>query len=153
MITGIPDLYVVINGFIPVLLEAKWLGEVNVNFKRKVNYSPMQIKWITDCNQVQPFTALGIIGVKYDKYSYECFIQEVHKGDNYLSSQAKERIYYEEGKFNVIKLFEKIGIPKVNKEVVHMEHSDIATTLHRGPINQESLESEFELADRTQKPI
>jgi len=126
MIAGIPDLYVVINGFIPVLLEAKWLGEVNqAKFTRKVAYSEIQKHWITECNKVQPYTALGLVGLKYGRSLYSCYIQEVYKGDNYISSTTEHFVNMVDSHFDVIQLFELIKVPKVNKEVIHMVHSDI----------------------------
>lgn len=125
MIAGIPDLYVVINGFIPVLLEAKWLGEIKKTpFSRKVNYTEMQKHWITECNRVQPYTALGLVGVKYGKSLCSCYIQEVSKEDNYITSSAEHFVNMVDKHFDVIQLFELIKVPKVNKEVIHMVHSD-----------------------------
>lgn len=122
MISGIPDLYVVINGFIPVLLEAKWLGEITkVPFKRKINYSEIQKHWITECNKVQPLTALGLVGCKYGKTLYSCYIQEVIKEDNYITSSTEHFVNMVDKHFDVIQLFEMINIPKVNQSVVERE--------------------------------
>lgn len=126
MISGIPDLYVVINGFIPVLLEAKWLGEITrTPFSRKVNYSEIQKHWITECNRVQPNTAFGLVGCKYGRSLYSCYIQEVSKEDNYITSTTEHFVNMVDKHFDVIQLFELIKVPKVNKEVITMVHSDI----------------------------
>jgi len=124
MIVGIPDLYVVINGFMPVLLEAKWLGVVNhYPFKRKIEYTEMQKKWIVDCCEVRRYSALGLIGYKYGdkKNSYEAHIQEVVRDKNYIDDRSKNYVSYKDGVFDVIQLFEKINVPKVNGNLTNQE--------------------------------
>lgn len=65
MISGIPDLYCIMPGFVPVLIEAKWLGTLNDKFKRKIQYTPMQRMVLDEVNTVYPNAALGLIGFKY----------------------------------------------------------------------------------------
>lgn len=71
MVVGIPDLYVVIPGYIPILLEAKWLGDIKKpTFKRKINYSPLQQNFLNECNRVNNYSAFGLIGFKYQSFTY-----------------------------------------------------------------------------------
>jgi hypothetical protein len=66
MISGLPDLYIVLPGYLPVLLEAKWLGEIKrESFSRKPQFTELQAHWIKSCDDVVPFSAMGLIGFKY----------------------------------------------------------------------------------------
>jgi hypothetical protein len=71
---GLPDLYVVMPGFAPLLLEAKWIKNTSQGFKRKIPYSPMQRNFFNNCNTVVSNAAIGIIGFKLDKITYMCII-------------------------------------------------------------------------------
>lgn len=62
MLPGIPDLYVVMPGFAPVLLEAKWLKEVPLRFKRTLKFTELQKNFINHCNKVLNGSAWGLIG-------------------------------------------------------------------------------------------
>lgn len=75
MLAGIPDLYCILPGYIPILLEAKWLGEINsVVFNRKIPYSPLQVHWMEECNKVNPFSAFGLIGFKRNGTVYAVLV-------------------------------------------------------------------------------
>jgi len=133
MVSGTPDAYILMPNFIPVLIEMKWLGEITKTpFSRKVNYTEMQKHWITECNKVQPFTALGLVGLKYGKSLYSCYIQEVYKGDNYINSTTEHFVNMVDKHFDVIQLFELIKVPKVSKEVIHTAHSGINVQPNQG---------------------
>lgn len=118
MLAGIPDLYVVMPGYLPVLLEAKWLGEVNPDkFKRKVRYSPLQVVWIKECHSIVNYSALGLVGfrtgkriiaalVPYDTEYFECITQNVLLDGNTVALT--------DGEFSVMSLFEQVPIPRLN---------------------------------------
>lgn len=66
MLAGIPDLYVVMPEYMPVLLEAKWLGEITRDsFKRKLPFTDLQVEWIKQCHNICAFSAMGLIGFNY----------------------------------------------------------------------------------------
>jgi hypothetical protein len=129
LLVGIPDLYVIIPGYMPVLLEAKWLGQIRINrFSRKMNYTETQIRWIRECCEVQEFAALGLAGYQQEnnitavmlKYGTPEFYQ-VSNGSIYNCGLST--IYKHSQIFDVPYMFEKAGIPKlkVNKgtELLH----------------------------------
>lgn len=72
---GIPDIYCVMPGYAPVLLEAKLIKNVKANFKRTIHYSRLQTELLTKCNQVniQP-VAFGLIFVN----GYHCAAKLMH---------------------------------------------------------------------------
>ena len=66
MLAGIPDLYIVMPSYIPILLEAKWLGEIKrEKFSRTPQFSPMQIDFLQSCHEVSPYSAMGALGFIY----------------------------------------------------------------------------------------
>lgn len=67
MLAGIPDLYIVMPSYIPILLECKWLGEIKrEKFSRTPQFSPMQINFLKSCHDISPYSAMGGIGFIYD---------------------------------------------------------------------------------------
>lgn len=112
MISGIPDLYVIMRGFMPVLLEAKFLGKVKVGFQRKIKYSPMQRFWMGECNKVYPCTALGLIG--YQIGSYIMCSLESHDAEHVHYGTYAESLMPGSRLFNVHRLFTNSCIAKIN---------------------------------------
>lgn len=62
MISGIPDLYVIMPGYCPILLEAKWLGKVKYSFSQTIKYTKLQNFYLNEICQVKDYTAMGLIG-------------------------------------------------------------------------------------------
>lgn len=111
---GTPDLYVIIPGYVPVLLEAKYLGTVNnLKFKRKLQFTPMQRHYLKECCRVADHTALGLIGFKYKKMHVAVLVSpdEEHLSNDFDSYPW---IHYVGGTFNVLDLFSMSSIPKMN---------------------------------------
>lgn len=65
MLPGIPDLYVVMPGYVPVLLEAKLLKNLSDRFNITPRFTEMQKNFINNCNKVLPGSAFGLICMKY----------------------------------------------------------------------------------------
>lgn len=61
MVNGLPDLYVAMPGFIPILLEAKWM---QFGPTRKINITPLQRKTLEHCNNATPYSAFILCGYK-----------------------------------------------------------------------------------------
>ena len=110
MISGLPDLYVSMPGYTPLILEAKWFGEVKIcRFSRKIPYSKMQLNNLNDINKVNDYTAMGLMGFKYGG---ECMCALVHPRFEYLDSESffikLEKI------FDVKQLLSKHPIPRIS---------------------------------------
>lgn len=138
LMPGIPDLYVIIPGYMPVLLEAKWLGSVGERFHRKMNYTAQQIEYIRACCEVHPYAAFGLAGMHRGngrsisavllKYGtplfyrvdsscfYECGTDHIEKASLY---------------FNVPAMFEKAQIPKLSINKVGTELIKYSLTAER----------------------
>lgn len=114
VLPGIPDMYVILPNYMPVLLEAKWLGSIpRAKFKRKLQFSPMQLSYANKLNAVQPFAMMGLIGLIYNKITY-CVLTPIHPTENYLESTFfadYNRATRQEGRFDVKSLFERSPIP------------------------------------------
>lgn len=52
LMNGLPDLYCAMPGYIPLLLELKWMKIANGVFNRKIPYRPMQQEILNNCNKV-----------------------------------------------------------------------------------------------------
>lgn len=128
MIAGIPDLFVVMPGYMPVLLEAKWLGEIKrERFSRKLNFTPLQILWIKECHEVNPYTAMGLIGFIYKDQIHAClvtygtpmFYQFSHC---FLTDCAYAPLLAQTKVFDVPEMFSDVPIPKINQlqqKIIH----------------------------------
>lgn len=133
MLIGIPDLYVIMPGYMPVLLEAKWLGKIiRSHFHRKLQFTDMQINYINECCNVQHLAAFGLIGlIHYDeitailvKYGTPLFYI---LDSSYLNECGYSKLYTKGGKthqvFDIPKMFEIAQIPKINiNKPIHISH-------------------------------
>jgi len=119
MVVGIPDLFVVMPSYMAILLEAKWLGEINKdNFSRKVPFTAMQLNWIETCHKINPYTAMGLIGFIYNKNIHACLVAYgtpiFSQFDNTFLTTCAYSIRSKETKlFDVSAMFEKVPIPKL----------------------------------------
>ena len=114
VLPGIPDLYIILPNYMPVLLEAKWLGSIpRTKFKRKIQYSPMQLSYANRLNTVQPYAMMGLIGLIYNKKTY-AVLTPINPTENYLESTFFEdynKVARQEGRFDVQSLFAGSSIP------------------------------------------
>lgn len=118
MISGLPDLYCIMPGYIPVLLEAKYLGEVGDIFKRKIQYRPLQKFWLDGCNKIYQYAAWGLVGFFHKNMYYCCLI---HPEYTHIDSSLNFRdLFYVSNvtkkEFNLTELFEKSCIGKIEKQ-------------------------------------
>lgn len=107
MISGIPDLYVIMPGFVPLLLEAKWFGEVSSTFIRKIPYTKAQLFMLQNVHRVGPGTAFGLIGYKLDGKYYATLVDPIYESCTY----HQQSVIYAEKAFDVLKLLRYNGVP------------------------------------------
>lgn len=121
MISGLPDMYCCLPEFLPILLEAKWLGEITRDkFSRKVPFTEMQQHWIQCCDNVSPYSAMGLVGFKYRnlyyavlvKYGTPCFYKMC---SDFVTQCSWVTIPSLSVAFDVTKLFHNVPIPRVEK--------------------------------------
>jgi hypothetical protein len=111
--SGLPDLYVNLPGLPPMVMEAKYLKQLPVKFKRKIPYTAMQTKFLDDCHAVNPGTSYGLIGFqRCDDY----FISLVSPGVTVFKSESIKDFPTTKlvggitsGYFNLIDLFPSIN--------------------------------------------
>ena len=120
MISGLPDLYCIMPGYIPVLLEAKYLGDVGDVFKRKIQYRPLQRFWLDGCNKVYEYAAWGLVGFHHKGMYYCCLIHPVY---DYINSDLDfKSLYYvcniSKKEFNIQELFDKSCIGKIDAQQI-----------------------------------
>jgi hypothetical protein len=112
MLPGIPDLYVIMQGYAPLLLEAKWFKELDKESSRKIPYTPLQKGYLKAICNVADYTAMGLLGWKQNN-DYYCAL--VHPDREYFTPSevyrysvvAKKRI------FNIEELFSLQLIPEI----------------------------------------
>lgn len=119
MISGIPDLYMLYPDYIPVLLEAKFLKEVPAKFSRKINYSPMQVLFLEECNKVANNSAFGLIGFKWHGEYWAVLTDYISRQIDYtFASKFPHCLYNPKDKyFNVKNMLNMSAIPKLNKDL------------------------------------
>ena len=73
---GLPDMYVLMPGFMPILVEAKFLKvPVGKTFNKRILYSAYQGRLLTSCWDMQPGSVWGLIGFKTkEDLFYSCLI-------------------------------------------------------------------------------
>jgi hypothetical protein len=115
MLGGIPDLYVLARGFIPILLEAKWMGELKPGFNRKIKFRPLQKNYIDECNTIKECSAFCIVGFKFDNKISS--IMTVH--DSICHDRVKVELDHmnfigDNKLFDISNMFAYAGVPKLN---------------------------------------
>lgn len=130
MISGIPDIYAIMPGYMPVLLEAKWFGEItSYSFNRKIKYSALQVDWLNETNKVQNFSSFGLMGLKYEGHIY-CVLTPFHV--THISHEFKRRFPYcvlDKKMFDVKELFLYSQVPLMQIQPLHR------LTPHNVPVN------------------
>lgn len=113
MLPGIPDLYVVLPGFAPVLLEAKWLKEVPDKFNRSAKFTELQKHFIKKCNEVHKGIAWGLVGWKYNKKIFAKLVYPDRNVDSVSLYINMVSINKQTEHFDVRQMFE-LYVPKMN---------------------------------------
>jgi hypothetical protein len=123
MLPGIPDLYVVVPGYIPVLLEAKWLGEIKrEKFSRKPQFTSMQLLFLDSCHSITPYSAMGLLGFYYLDTLYACLVAYgtpmfYSFSSNFLTDCAYSALDKTTKGFKVLELFAGVPIPKIERQL------------------------------------
>ena len=113
MLAGIPDIYAICPHYMPVLLEAKWLKDVNAhNFNRKINYSALQKLWIKSACDVQEYAAMGLIGFKFKDKTYAVLVYSGIDNINYGFQTIHPFVIYDKG-FDIPALFKQSRVPQM----------------------------------------
>jgi hypothetical protein len=119
MMAGTPDLYIVMPSYIPILLEAKFLGEIKrTKFSRTPQFTPMQINFLKSCHDVSPYSAMGVIGFIYEEkihcslvaYGTPCFYTFT---SDFKTQTAWVTRSDSTKKLDILDLFAKVPIPKL----------------------------------------
>lgn len=122
MIPGIPDLYVIMPGYLPVLLEAKWLGSIpRDKFKRKLRMSAVQTEVIRSCHGITPYSALGLIGFKWQVNHYAVLVPYGNENFESITNKFIESCAWcntFSGQFDVHHLFHVSNIPRLQLQHV-----------------------------------
>lgn len=142
MLVGTPDLYVAMPGFLPILIEAKWLGTITKDtFKRKVQYTPMQRMYLTQIHNIVPYGAVGLVGFKFQGQTWAVMLpcdnshfdsithSFVTETANCLLLKATPLM---PRRFSVSMLFDQVPIPRLargHNELSGRIRSDIPNTL------------------------
>lgn len=116
---GIPDLYCVMPGFAPVLLEAKWLKEVPEKFNRQAGFTELQKNFINNCNKVHKGIAWGLVGMTHKKQIHAslCDVNcNITSDDIYMEhDESISKLENSKELFDVRAMFE-LYVPKLNYE-------------------------------------
>ena len=110
MLAGIPDLYVIMPGFMPVLLEAKWMKELSLKPK-KIPYSKLQGYYLNEIHNIQSKAAMGLIGYKYSGFTLCALLPPNVFNVNVYTTLS---VILENKLFNVKQLFINSAIPRLN---------------------------------------
>lgn len=131
---GLPDLYIIMPEYMPILLEAKWLGEIKRDtFFRKVPFTEMQMHWIDKCHNITPYSAMGLIGFIYKKEIHAALVAHGTPlfytfTNSFLTtcSYVKYDPALSTKRFDVEKLFSNVPIPKIGNAKKYELSTDIS---------------------------
>lgn len=134
-IAGLPDLFVIYPGFLPCMLEAKFLKEATAKFDRKINYSALQVNWLEECNKAMNFTAFGLIGFKWQS-EYFAVLTPFHvtRIDYLFASKYPHCLYNPKTKlFDVKYMFGHSSLPRIQTHktlgsISHLTETKICAT-------------------------
>jgi len=119
MVVGIPDAYVSLSGYIPVLLEMKWLGEIKRDkFSRQVPFTEMQMLQIKECHDVNPYSAMGLLGFIYQDQIHACLVAYgtplFYQFTSQFVTDCSFSIYSTRTKvFDIPDMFDRVPIPRI----------------------------------------
>ena len=71
---GLPDMYVIVPGFNPMLIEAKFIKDVGEKFTRKIDYSPLQKQFMLEANKVHNHATYGLVGLRKNNKTYAVIV-------------------------------------------------------------------------------
>lgn len=134
MLAGIPDLWTAVPGYLPVLLEAKWLGEIKRDkFSRKVPFTDMQKNYIKHCNEAAPYSALGLVGFKHRDTICAALVHQnnilfTQFSDLYRHGTAWVPLDKSTKLFHIPSLFAQVPIPKLTFVKAHATRLDMAVS-------------------------
>lgn len=117
MMGGIPDLFCIMPGFMPIMIEAKWLGSLGPKFRRKIQYTAQQRDFLDNCNLIKVNSAVGLIGFKQDGKTFAVLKPRILKEENEtLESTTVWNTPYVQvyGTIDVCLLFDRAGITRIN---------------------------------------
>jgi hypothetical protein len=126
IMSGLPDIYCAMPGFVPVLLEAKWIKDVTGKFIRKIPYRPYQQEILKNCSRpykkLDAMVAFGLIGV-HNEHGMYCRLlpptMEVITSEHIQYGQDGLEVIIKGG-INVHSLFENV-VPQIA-----IDHEDVA---------------------------
>lgn len=136
MISGIPDLYVIMPGYLPIVLEAKWMGKIiKSTFNRKPQFTPMQEEWLNELHKRVSYSALGLMGFIYNDKVHAAFIvpttqQFSRFNHNFVFDCAYCAIDKHKDFFNIPLLFSKVPIPRIHADVKPGDQGDGQTEIN-----------------------
>ncbi len=111
---GLPDMYVIMPGYMPVLIEAKYFKELPEKFNRKIHYSDMQLMYGRKINSVQNYAMMGLVGIKsVNKTIYACLLPMQQPSISYLQLETCNKVTRQNKLFDVMSLFRNSPIPKI----------------------------------------
>lgn len=121
MLSGLPDLYIVMPSYIPVMLEAKWLGEIKrEKFSRTPQFTAMQINFLQSCHEISPYSAMGVIGFIYqDKIHCSLVAYGTPLFYNFDSTFKTDSAWVVRSaitkRFDILELFGRVPIPRIRE--------------------------------------
>jgi len=130
---GLPDLYILLPGYTPLLVEAKFLKKINTKFKRKIPYSPLQRKLLDDCNTIQHGTAFGLVGFSHNKRLHACLVPySIESIDhNYEQYCGVSSLTNSDKYFDVPLMLDKLGLNNVKRNSDSSWNSNLAISKYK----------------------
>lgn len=137
MMGGIPDIYCIYPGYMPVLLEAKWLGDLTKYFNRKIPYSKLQIHWMQETNKVQKHSSFGLIGFKHQDNIYCVLMDHYVENINHGFKAIHPYCMYYNKRLQVDNMFHTSYIPMMNTQPLQHLTRHVFPGMIEGIINKD----------------
>ena len=113
MLPGIPDLYVIMPNYMPVLIEAKWLGNIGDRFRRKLALTEMQKMYLDECCKIHSKSALILVGYRqYGEYWATLKLRTIGQ-DEYEDGRSGLTCKFDKKLCDVGFMFDSLDVPKI----------------------------------------
>ena len=120
VLSGIPDAYILMPGYSPILVEAKYMKDLNDTFHRSIHYTAMQKYYLKHCENILTDSCVGLMGVhhkgQYKAIITRSYVTQVTSDDAQIATKFAINFPTRE-LFDILGIMDYYGMNKLNKSV------------------------------------
>ena len=121
VLSGIPDAYILMPGYSPILVEAKYMKDLNDTFHRSIHYTAMQKYYLKHCENILTDSCIGLMGVhhkgQYKAIITRSYVTQVTSDDAQIATKFAINFPTRE-LFDILGIMDYYGMNKLSKSGV-----------------------------------